>query len=64
MTAVRFLSWVLGVVFILGIGDSFVQLTLRMGKAAVEAHMHDQISYSKYNKLLWDQAPSKEKNKK
>ena len=64
MTAVRFLSWILGVVFILGMSDSFVHLTLKIGRAAIEAHKHDQMSYAKYNHLLWGQTPPKEKNKK
>lgn len=53
---IKFLSWVLGVVFILGIGDSFVNLTYRMGQAAIHAHKHDQMSYTRYNQLLWGQA--------
>ncbi len=52
-TPIKFLSWILGVVFTLGIADSFVHLTYKMGQAAVHAHMHDQISYSKYNDMLW-----------
>lgn len=53
ITPIKFLSWILGIVFTLGIGDSFVRLTYKMGQAAVHAHMHDQISYSKYNNFLW-----------
>ena len=56
---IKFLSWVLGVVFILGIGDSFVNLTYKMSKAAIHAHKHDQISYSKYNQFLWQKKPAK-----
>jgi hypothetical protein len=60
MTApIRFLQWVLGIVFALGMADAFVQLTYKMGKAAVHAHMHDQISYAKYNQLLWGNQPKK-----
>ncbi|MGZ3782434.1 MAG: hypothetical protein ACXVCY_17440 [Pseudobdellovibrionaceae bacterium] len=53
MSAVKFLWWVLGVAFALGFADSFGDLTHKMGVAAVRAHQHDQISYSKYNQLLW-----------
>lgn len=53
MTPIKFLSWILGVVFTLGIADSFAHLTYKMGQAAVHAHMHNQISYAKYNNLLW-----------
>tara|TARA_B110001454_G_scaffold64823_1_gene62992 strand:+ start:40994 stop:41203 length:210 start_codon:yes stop_codon:yes gene_type:complete len=61
---IKFLSWVLGVVFILGIGDSFVNLTYRMGQAAIHAHKHDQISYSKYTRLLWQDNSAKVKKVK
>tara|TARA_B110001454_G_scaffold183141_1_gene178079 strand:- start:11330 stop:11554 length:225 start_codon:yes stop_codon:yes gene_type:complete len=50
---IKFLSWVLGVVFIPSFGDSYVNLTYRMGQAAIHAHKHDQISYSIYTRLLW-----------
>ena len=55
-TPIRFLSWILGVVFTLGLADSFAHLTYKMGKAAIHAHMHDQMSYTRYNQLLWGQA--------
>ena len=66
MTPIKFLSWILGVVFTLGIGDSFVRLTYKMGQAAVHAHMHDQISYSTYNHVLWgaDSPAKKGRNSK
>ena len=53
MSAIKLLSWVLGAVFTVGIADSSVQLTYKMGQAAIHAHAHDQMSYSKYNQLLW-----------
>lgn len=53
ITPIKFLSWILGVVFTLGIADSMVRLTYKMGQAAIHAHMHDQISYSKFNGLIW-----------
>jgi hypothetical protein len=53
LTPIRFLSWILGVVFTLGLADSFAHLTYKMGKAAIHAHMHDQVSYTRYNQLLW-----------
>ena len=56
MTApIKFLSWVLGVAFTLGLGDSFVHLTKEMGKAAFHAQMYDQTSYARYNRQLWGQ---------
>ena len=59
MTPIKFLSWILGVVFTLGLADSFAHLTYKMGQAAVHAHMHDQISYSSYTKLLWQDHSAK-----
>jgi hypothetical protein len=56
---VRFLTWVLGVIFTLGLADSFGRLTFRMAQAAVHAHAHDQISYSTYTSFLWGQRPAK-----
>ena len=53
MTPIRFLSWILGVVFTLGLADSFAHLTYKMGQAAIHAHRHDQMSYAKFNNLLW-----------
>lgn len=63
MSPIKFLSWVLGVAFLLGIGDSFVHLTMAMGKAAVHAHEHDQISYEKYNNFLWGHSSQKNKQR-
>ncbi len=60
MTPIRFLSWILGVVFTLGIADSFAHLTYKMGQAAIHAHQHDQMSYAKFNSLLWRQDSVKE----
>jgi urate oxidase len=60
MSAIKFLSWILGVVFTLGLADSFAHLTYKMGQAAIHAHQHDQISYSSYNKLLWQKNPTQQ----
>jgi hypothetical protein len=61
ITPIRFLSWILGVVFTLGLADSFAHLTYKMGKAAIHAHMHDQMSYTRYNQLLWSKASNPRK---
>ncbi len=63
MSAIKFLSWVLGVVFTLGLADSFGHLTYKMAQAAVHAHQHDQISYFSYNKLLWQKHTTKSAGK-
>ena len=49
---IQFIAWIMGIVFTIGFADSFVQLTYKMGQAAVGAHKQDQISYSSYTKLL------------
>ena len=59
MSAIKFLSWILGVVFTLGLVDSFAHLTYKMGQAAIHAHQHDQMSYSSYTKLLWQDHSAK-----
>ena len=56
---VKFLAWILGVVFTLGLADSFAQLTYKMGQAAIQAHRHDQMSYAKFNSLLWQKDSAK-----
>lgn len=61
LTPIRFLSWILGVVFTLGLADSFAHLTYKMGKAAIHAHMHDQMPYTRYNQLLWGKASNPRK---
>ena len=53
MAAVKFLWMVLGIVFTLGLADSFAHLTYKMATAAAHAHMYDQISYSAYTRLLF-----------
>ena len=62
MNPARFLLWVLGIAFTLGLADSFANLTLKMGEAAISAHKHDQISYSSYTNLLWKQSSSRKKH--
>ena len=59
---IKFLSWILGIVFTLGLVDSFAHLTYKMGQAAIYAHIHDQISYKRYNQLIWRQ-PKKSSKK-
>ena len=62
MSPVRFLTWILGVIFTLGLADSFGHLTYRMVQAAVHAHIHDQMSYARFSKTLWaEKTRSKEK---
>jgi hypothetical protein len=63
MAPIKFIWWVLGVVFTLGLADSFAHLTYQMATAASNAHIHDQISYSAYTRLLWSQPAHHAKNK-
>lgn len=59
MIPMRFLTWILGAIFTLGLFDSFGRLTYRMARAAVHAHQLDQIPYIRYTNLLWDKKTSK-----
>lgn len=61
MNPARFLLWVLGIAFTLGLADSFASLTFKMGEAAISAHQHGQISYSSYTNLLWKKSRSGQK---
>ena len=40
LAPIRFLMWVLGLVFAFGLADAFGHLTYEMAKAAVDAHEH------------------------
>lgn len=61
MTPIKFLSWILGLVFTIGFADSFAHHTCKMSRAAIRAHQHDQMSYLKYNQLLWKEKFSTKK---
>ena len=56
---VRFLSWVVGIVFALGLVGSLGKMTYRMAVAAVEAQQHDQMSYGKFSRQLWSNPAKK-----
>ncbi len=64
MAPIKFIWWLLGVVFTLGLADSFAHLTYQMATAAANAHMHDQISYSAYNRLLWSKPKTQQRKSK
>ncbi len=53
MAPIKFLYWVLSVVFAFGLTDAFARLTYDMATAAVHAHERDQLSYGKFSRLLW-----------
>ncbi len=50
---IRFLQWVLGIAFMIGLADGFGHLTFQMAKAAMHAQQHDQVSWSKFSRSLW-----------
>jgi len=62
MGPIKFLHWVLSIVFMVGLADSFGRLTYNMATAAVHAHQSDQISYSAYNRFLWSHQKPHSKN--
>lgn len=49
----RFLTWVLGIVFALGLVGSLGKITYSMATYAVEAQRHDQMSWGKFSRQLW-----------
>ena len=55
----RLIYWILSFCLFIGIGDALVRLTLEMGRAAVHAHQHDQMSYSKFTKAMLVAQPRK-----
>lgn len=55
----RFLTWVLGIVFALGLVGSLGKLTYSMVTYAVEAQQHDQMSWRKFSRQIWSKQQSK-----
>jgi len=54
---IRLLGYVIYLALALGIGEVGVQMVLDMAGSAAKAHQHDQMSYSKWNKMLWGARP-------
>lgn len=59
MAPIKFLYWVLSVVFAFGLTDAFGRLTYEMATAAVHAHQHHQVSYGNFSRLLWSKIDAK-----
>lgn len=58
------IRWVLSACLMIGVGSALIERTYEMAKAAVHAHQHDQMSYSKFTKtLLNEPVTSKEKRR-
>lgn len=49
---IRFVCAILWFCLAVGVGDALVRMTLEMCRAAIHAHQHDQLSYSKFTRLL------------
>lgn len=56
----RFMQWILGIALSIGMGSALLSQTYELAKAAVSAHQHDQMSYSKFTRALLN-ADSKSK---
>jgi hypothetical protein len=54
---IRFVCAILSLCLAIGVGDAFVRLTLEMCRAAVHAHQHDQMSYSRFTHALLSAKP-------
>jgi len=50
---IKFLKWILGVALMIGVTDSFGQLTLQMAKVAIHAQQNDQVSWGRFSRMLW-----------
>lgn len=55
----RFMQWIISSCLALGVGSALVSQTQKMAQAAVHAHQHDQVSYSKFTKALLGAKPKK-----
>lgn len=59
---IRFISATIAFCLAVGAADALVRLTYQMATNAEHAHRFDQLSYSAFNKALWEgkqQKPSK-----
>ncbi len=54
---VRFICWVLALGLAIGCGPYLGSFTIRMAKAAIRAHQHDQMSYARFTKTLLGAKP-------
>ncbi len=54
---IRFVCFILSFCLAIGIGDALIRLTLKMCRAAVHAHQHDQLSYAKFTHALLSAKP-------
>ena len=54
----RFLVWIAGIVVALGLVGSLGKMTYHMAEAAVEAQQHDQMSWGKFSRQLWNKTSS------
>ncbi len=53
MGPIKWIWWFMRFVIVLGLTGSLAEFTYRMAVTAADSHMYHQISYSKYNSLLW-----------
>jgi len=54
---IRFIFWIFTIALAIGFGPRLVAVTERVAQAAVDAHMHDQMSYAKFTKQLLTAKP-------
>ena len=58
----KLLSYLIWFALTLGVAELGVNVLLEMAGRAAHAHQHDQISYAKWNQILW-QGPVKPPSK-
>ena len=54
---VRFFFWMAAVAMTIGFGPRFFAVTVAMARSAIHAHVHDQMSYSKFTQKLLSAKP-------
>lgn len=54
---IRLWGYLMWVALAIGIGEVGVQMVIEMAGKAAHAYQYEQISYSKWNKRLWEAKP-------
>jgi len=52
-----FIKWSLGILLALAAYGQLGPVTIKMAQAAIDAHMHDQMSYAKFTHNLLNAKP-------
>ncbi len=58
----RFINWIISLSLAIGVGSALAEQTYKVAKAAVHAHKHDQMSYSKFTRAMTEAKPRQKIN--